>query len=145
DLGTGPLIRGRLLRVGDEEHVLLLTMHHIVSDGWSVGILLRELSQLYGAYRQTRENPLPALPIQYADYAQWQRCWLQGEVLQGQLEYWKEHLAGAPELLQLPTDRARPLVQRYRGGNVRFRLDVPLSRQLKEVSQREGTTLFMTL
>ena len=139
------MIRGRLLKVADQEHVLLVTMHHIVSDGWSIGILIRELSTLYAAYREGRANPLPALKIQYADYAQWQRRWLQGEVLQGQLSYWKKHLEGAPQLLQLPTDRERPLVQGHRGGSVGFRLGAALSRQLKELSQQHSTTLFMTL
>ncbi|HEY6925330.1 MAG TPA: condensation domain-containing protein, partial [Steroidobacteraceae bacterium] len=145
DLTTGPLIRGRLLQLADDEHVLLVTMHHIVSDGWSIGILLRELSLLYAAYRDGQESPLTPLPIQYADYALWQRRWLQGDVLKGQLEYWQKHLEGAPELLQLPTDRARPLVQRYRGGEVAFGLGASLTRELKEVSQQQGTTLFMTL
>ncbi|HEY6926421.1 MAG TPA: amino acid adenylation domain-containing protein, partial [Steroidobacteraceae bacterium] len=145
DLTTGPLIRGRLLQLADDEHVLLVTMHHIVSDGWSIGILLRELSRLYAAYREGGANPLAPLPIQYADYAQWQRRWLQGEVLQGQVAYWQKHLAGAPELLQLPADRERPLVQGHGGGNVRIRLGAALSRRLKEVSQQQGTTLFMTL
>ncbi|HEY6926160.1 MAG TPA: amino acid adenylation domain-containing protein, partial [Steroidobacteraceae bacterium] len=145
DLTTGPLIRGRLLQLAEDEHVLLVTMHHIVSDGWSIGILLQELSRLYAAYREGRSNPLPQLPIQYADYAQWQRRWLQGEVLQEQLAYWQKHLAGAPELLQLPTDRTRPLVQRYRGGEIAFGLGESLSRRLKELSQQQGTTLFMTL
>jgi amino acid adenylation domain-containing protein len=145
DLTTGPLIRGRLVRVGDQEHVLLITMHHIVSDAWSIGILIRELSTLYSAYREGLPSPLPALKIQYADYAQWQRRWLQGEVLQGQLNYWKKHLEGAPGILQLPTDRERPTVQRYQGGSLPIRLGASLSRVLKELSQHQGTTLFMTL
>ncbi|HEX8694997.1 MAG TPA: amino acid adenylation domain-containing protein, partial [Longimicrobium sp.] len=111
DLSEGPLFRATLLRLGGEDHVLLLSMHHVVSDGWSMGVLFRELSALYGAYREGRESPLPELPVQYADYAVWQREQLAGEVLDRQLAYWKERLAGAPELLELPTDHPRPAVQ----------------------------------
>ncbi|MBA2674789.1 amino acid adenylation domain-containing protein, partial [Ramlibacter sp.] len=144
-LTTGPLIRGRLLVVGDEEHVLLITMHHIVSDGWSMGVLTRELSALYGAYSQGQEDPLDPLPIQYADYAAWQRHWLEGEVLQRQSDYWKNRLAGAPALLELPTDHPRPAQQDHRGAMVDFMLDDALSAKLKALSQRQGTTLYMTL
>ena len=96
DLGRGPLLRGTLLRIQDDEHVLLLTMHHIISDGWSSGILMRELSALYTAFVNKQSSPLPALPIQYADFALWQRHWLQGEVLERQVQYWREHLAAVP-------------------------------------------------
>jgi hypothetical protein len=145
DLSAGPLIRGRLLKVSEEEHVLLITMHHIVSDGWSMGVFFAELGALYAAYREGKHSPLAALPIQYADYAQWQRQWLQGEVLQEQLGYWKEQLAGAPQLIELPTDQVRPAQPSYAGAAVAVVLGEQLSRQLKELSQREGLTLFMTL
>ncbi|MDF0607194.1 condensation domain-containing protein, partial [Neisseriaceae bacterium TC5R-5] len=103
DLAQGPLIRGQLLRLSEAEHILLLTQHHIISDGWSMGVFVQELSTLYQAFSEAKVDPLPALPIQYADYALWQRNWLQGEVLQQQLSYWREHLSGAPALLELPT------------------------------------------
>src|SRR3954464_5114260 len=115
DLAAGPLFRATLLRLGAKDHVLLLSMHHIVSDGWSMGVLYRELSALYEAYREGRESPLTELPVQYADYAVWQREQLAGEVLDGQLAYWKERLGGAPELLELPTDHPRPAAQTHRG------------------------------
>jgi acyl carrier protein len=108
DLSQGELLRQTLLRVNEEEHVLLFTMHHIVGDGWSMEILTREVSTLYAAYAAGQESPLPELPIQYADYAVWQRDWLQGEVLEEQLGYWRKQLAGAPAVLELPTDRPRP-------------------------------------
>ncbi|KFX79403.1 Non-ribosomal peptide synthetase module, partial [Ralstonia solanacearum] len=145
DLEQGPLIRGRLVKLGEQEHVLLITMHHIVSDGWSQGVLARELGTLYEAYRAGGEDPLPALPIQYADYAVWQRRWLEGEALQRQGAYWEQALAGAPTLLSLPTDRARPAQQDYAGGSVAVVFDAELRAGLKRLSQRHGTTLFMTV
>jgi amino acid adenylation domain-containing protein len=144
-LDTGPLIRGRLVQSAPEEHVLLITMHHIVSDGWSVGVLIREISTLYTAYRNGEVNPLPPLPIQYADYTQWQRQWLLGERLDRQLSYWRERLEGAPPLLELPTDRPRPAVQSYRGKNLPVTLDEHLTTRLKELAQQRGMTLFMLL
>src|SRR6185369_90034 len=108
DLSSGPLLRALLLRLSEAEHVALFTMHHIVSDGWSRGVLIKEVSQLYEAYSRGEESPLTELPIQYADYAVWQREWLTGEVLDKQLQYWREQLAGAPETLALPTDKPRP-------------------------------------
>ncbi|HEY2967008.1 MAG TPA: condensation domain-containing protein, partial [Casimicrobiaceae bacterium] len=144
DLERGPLLRVRLLRLAESEHWLLLTLHHIVTDGWSSGVLRRELSVLYEAFREGRPSPLPELPVQYADYAVWQREWLRGEVLGEQLSYWKEALADLP-VLELPTDRPRPGVPSYRGGRVAFELGDELSRGLKELGRREGTTLFMTL
>jgi hypothetical protein len=107
NLARGPLIRGRLIRMADADHALLMTMHHIVSDGWSMGVLVNEFSALYAAHIQGQPDPLPALPIQYADYAVWQRRWITGEVLQRQLDFWRHHLSGAPALLELPTDRPR--------------------------------------
>ncbi|MBM0108946.1 hypothetical protein JM946_29835, partial [Steroidobacter sp. S1-65] len=118
DLSSGPLIRGRLLRLREAEHVLAITMHHIVSDGWSVGVLLRELTALYSAYREGKRDTLPPLPIQYADYAQWQRERLARGEFEEQLNYWVAHLRGAPGLLELPTDRPRPATQSFRGGSV---------------------------
>jgi aryl carrier-like protein len=145
DLEHGPLIRGRLVRLADDDHVLLVTMHHIVSDGWSMGVLVNELSALYAACSQGQPDPLPALPIQYADYAVWQRRWITGEVLQRQLDFWRAHLSGAPALLELPTDRPRPPVQDYAGASFGFAFDAELSAGLKALSQRHGSTLFMTL
>ncbi|MGA3706605.1 amino acid adenylation domain-containing protein, partial [Ralstonia nicotianae] len=145
DLEQGPLIRGRLVKLGEQEHVLLITMHHIVSDGWSQGVLARELGTLYEAYRAGNADPLPALPIQYADYAVWQRRWLEGGELQRQGTYWEQALAGAPTLLSLPTDRARPAQQDYAGGSVEVIFDETLSAGLRKLSQRHGTTLFMTV
>src|SRR5205823_8561896 len=124
---------------------LLLTLHHIVADGWSMGVLVRELSALYQAFSAGAPWPLARLPIQYADFAQWQRRWLSGEVLEGQLGYWQQQLAGAPALLELPTDRPRPAVQSFRGASVAFGLEAELTQGLKALSQRAGVTLFMTL
>jgi amino acid adenylation domain-containing protein len=145
DLEKGPLIRGRLIRLAADDHVLLLTMHHIVSDGWSMEVLTRELGTLYDAFRRGGPNPLPPLPVQYADYAAWQRKWVDGEVLREQAEYWKTTLAGAPELLELPTDRPRPARQDYAGAMVGIDLGEELSAGLRTLSQGHGTTLFMTL
>jgi hypothetical protein len=136
DLSSGPLLRVRLLRLSEDEHVLLFSMHHIISDGWSMGVLVREMGLLYEAYSQGRESPLPELPIQYADYAHWQREWLQGEVLEEQLQYWREQLAGAPPLLELPTDRPRPPVQSSRGDRYPFLLKRNLSQALKTLIHR---------
>ncbi|HEX6747845.1 MAG TPA: non-ribosomal peptide synthase/polyketide synthase [Longimicrobium sp.] len=145
DLSAGPLFRAALLRLGEEDHVLLLSMHHVVSDGWSVGVLFRELSALYAAYREGRESPLSELPVQYADFAVWQRKQLAGEMLDRQLAYWKERLAGAPELLELPTDHPRPAVQTYRGATVPVELSPELLERLQALGRSEGATLYMTL
>ncbi|HEU0299933.1 MAG TPA: amino acid adenylation domain-containing protein, partial [Longimicrobium sp.] len=145
DLERGPLIRGRLVRLADEDHVLLLTMHHIVSDAWSMGVLIRELSALYAAYRGGEADPLPPLPVQYADYAAWQRRWVDGEVLRRQADYWRETLGGAPGLLELPADHPRPARQDFAGGAFAVVLDQELTAGLKALGQRHGTTLFMTL
>ncbi|HEU0052101.1 MAG TPA: condensation domain-containing protein, partial [Longimicrobium sp.] len=145
DISAGPLFRAILLRLGEEEHVLLLSMHHIVSDGWSMGVLFRELSALYAAYREGRESPLADLPVQYADYAVWQREQLEGEVLDRQLSYWKERLAGAPELLGLPTDHSRPAVRTYRGASVPVKLSLDLLERLQRLGRSEGATLYMTI
>jgi len=144
DLGRGPLIRGRLLRLSEREHWLLLALHHIITDGWSSGVLARELSELYGVRLRGESASLPALPVQYADYAVWQREWLQGEVLERQLAYWKPALAELP-VLELPTDRPRPAVASFRGGRTSFVIDAELTRRLKELGRSERATLFMTL
>uniref|UniRef100_UPI002116971E condensation domain-containing protein n=1 Tax=Pseudomonas sp. dw_612 TaxID=2720080 RepID=UPI002116971E len=115
------------------------------SDGWSIGLLLHELSALYGAYRQGLDDPLPALTVQYPDYAAWQRRWLGGGALSNQTQYWRERLLGAPELLTLPTDRPRPAQQSFEGASVPVRLDAGLTEKLKALGQRHGTTLFMTV
>ncbi|WP_456015626.1 amino acid adenylation domain-containing protein [Pseudomonas fluorescens] len=145
DLERGPLLRGRLVVMADDHHVLLLTLHHIVSDGWSMGVLTRELMALYQAFSHGLPDPLPPLAIQYGDFAVWQRLWLSGEVLQRQSSYWQQALAGAPALLTLPTDRPRPAQQDYAGSSVEVRLDERLTAGLKALSQRHGTTLYMTL
>jgi len=145
DLAAEPLVRTKLLQLTEAEHVLLLTMHHIVSDGWSIGVFLRELAALYEAFCNNVPLVLPELPIQYADFAVWQRQWLQGEVLESQLAYWKQQLDDAPALLELPTDRVRPAVQTFRGAFQTFTLSKELSDALMTLSQRQGATLFMTL
>ncbi|HET7231440.1 MAG TPA: amino acid adenylation domain-containing protein, partial [Longimicrobium sp.] len=145
DLAEGPLFRAALLRVADEEHVLLLCTHHIVTDGWSSGVLVRELSALYAAYRDGSDSPLAELPVQYADYAVWQREQLRGEVLDQQIGYWKERLAGAPALLELPTDRPRPAVQTYRGATLPVELSLELLDRLQALGRSEGATLYMVV
>ncbi|HEY2495737.1 MAG TPA: amino acid adenylation domain-containing protein [Candidatus Angelobacter sp.] len=145
DLQTGPLIRGRLIRQSEDEHTLLITMHHIVSDGWSMGIFRNEVSKLYSAFRRGEEDPLPELAVQYADYAIWERQWLEGDVLAQQCEYWKRALQDAPAMLELPTDHARPAQQDYRGGIEELVLEQGLTAALRELSWRQGTTLYMTL
>ncbi|REF28437.1 amino acid adenylation domain-containing protein [Xenorhabdus cabanillasii] len=145
DFTCGPLLRGHLLRLAADEHVLLLTQHHIISDGWSVKILIHELSALYQAFSQGQPDPLPELTLQYADYVLWQQQWLQSDVLKTQLNYWRNRLQGAPELLELPTDKPRPIQQSYRGKRVDLAFSPELSAGLKNLSQRHGTTLFMTL
>jgi amino acid adenylation domain-containing protein/non-ribosomal peptide synthase protein (TIGR01720 family) len=144
DLSCGPLMRVFLLRLAKEEHALLLNVHHIIVDGWSLGILLRELAVLYEAFLAGRSSPLPPLPIQYADYAQWQRERLNGEFLKGQLAYWRQQLAG-DSALELPTDYPRPKVQTFRGANRTAILSSKLLESLKELARRENATLFMTL
>jgi hypothetical protein len=145
DLARGPLLRAQLIRLGEEEHVALLTTHHIISDGWSAVVLERELSALYEALSKGAESPLSELPVQYADYAVWQREWLTGAVLAVQLNYWKRRLAGAPPLLQLRSGRPRPARQGFRGARHSFDLPHELSERLKKLGRREGATMFMTL
>ena len=145
DLEAGPLIRGRLIRLGNEEDALLITMHHIVSDGWSLGVFKNELSTLYKAFLHGESDPLPDLEIQYADYAVWQRKWMEGEILQQQADYWKNALAGAPALLELPTDHPRPAQQSFSGALAKLELNAQVTAGLKRLSRRHGVTLYMTL
>jgi amino acid adenylation domain-containing protein len=145
NLENAPLIRCSLLQISAREYVLLLTMHHIVSDGWSMGIFISELSSLYAAFCAGDPSPLPALPLQYADFAVWQKRWLSGVVLETQLNYWRSQLQGSPELLQLPTDRPRPVVQTYHGRTQSFELNQDLTQKLQSLSAESGTTLFMTM
>ena len=144
DLERGPLFRAGLLRLGEKEHVMLISMHHIVCDGWSMGVFWQELGSLYGAFSAGEPSPLPDLPIQYADYTLWQRRWLTGEVLEGQLGYWKDQLAGLPAL-ELPTDHPRPAVQTHRGARQEMVLPEALTEELKGLGRGEGATLFMVL
>ena len=138
-------MRARLLRLSTDEHVLLLSLHHIISDGWSMGVLVREVATLYEAYAVGAESRLKELNLQYGDYAVWQREWLRGEVLDQQLAYWRKQLAGAPPVLELPTDRSRPQVQTFRGAALPFKLSKELAEELRALSRREGVTLYMTL
>jgi len=150
DLMRGPLLRGLLLRLAADfgkatAHVVALTMHHIASDGWSMGILVREVTALYAAFAEGRPSPLPELPVQYADFAVWQSSWLRGEILEGEIAYWRRQLAGLPPLLELPTDRPRPAVQSFRGASRPVRLPAGLTRQVEAFARREGATVFMVL
>ncbi|MGA9380077.1 MAG: amino acid adenylation domain-containing protein, partial [Phormidium sp.] len=160
-MASDSLLRASLVMLSDRSQILLVSMHHIVSDGWSIGVFLQEMTALYNAYTQGfdrsadshgslssaegQRSPLSPLPIQYADFALWQREWLQGEVLHRQLNYWKEHLTDAPALLALPTDRPRKAVQRFLGAHQKFALSVELTEKLTQLSQEQGVTLFMTL
>jgi len=145
NLAAGPLLRVMLLRLGGQEHVVLFTIHHIISDFWSLSILLREITTLYQDLCRHRRSSLPDLPLQYADFSQWQLQYLQGEILETQLAYWKDRLAGAPPLLKLPIDRPRPAVQTYRGAREPFFLPGALTAAFKELSRQEDATLFMIL
>ena len=145
DLEAGPLARGRLIRLADREHALLITLHRIVSDDWSMGVFKRELSELYGAFRDGWADPLPELAIQYPDYAVWQRRRLSGELLQSQSEYWRRILTGAPPVLDLPADRRRPTQRDFAAAFLALELDKSLTARLKALSRRHGTTLFNTL
>ncbi|MCP4661158.1 MAG: amino acid adenylation domain-containing protein, partial [bacterium] len=145
DLARGPLLRTTLVELGEGEHALLLTMHHIIADGWSIGILVHELTALYEAFSTGRPSPLPELAVQYADFAAWQRGWLRGEALAAQLGYWKQQLAGIPGALELPTDRPRPVIPSMRGAMRGVRIPAELTAALEALSRRQGSTLFMTL
>ncbi|WGV24586.1 non-ribosomal peptide synthetase [Halotia branconii] len=145
DLTQDCLLRVTLLHLASESYVLLVTMHHIVSDGWSLGVFIQEFSSLYTAFSQNQPSPLTGLTIQYADFAHWQRQCLQGEVLENQLNYWRQQLAGIPPILELPTDRPRPPVQTFQGQTLNFELNQNLTKQLNILCQKSGTTMFMTL
>lgn len=145
DLAKGPLLRVNLLRLGDQEHILLLTMHHIVTDAWSIEIMVQEIATLYEAFSHGTIPSLQELPIQYADFSEWQREWLQGEVLEAQVSYWKKQLGGNRPMMELPTDRPRPAMQTYLGKQKSLTLSKTLHEALKALSQREEVTLFMTL
>jgi amino acid adenylation domain-containing protein len=145
DLERGPLLRVSLIKLRDEDHVVLFTMHHIISDGWSMGVLVEEVAQLYEAYSQGDDSPLEELAIQYADYAVWQREWLKGEVLEEEIRYWKEQLAGAPAVIELPTDRARPAMHSYRGARERWEIGAEVADKMRELSKEEGVTMFMSM
>jgi non-ribosomal peptide synthetase component F/acyl carrier protein len=145
DLSTGPLVRAGLLRLDQHEHVAMLTLHHIISDGWSVGIFVRELSSAYEAFRDGRIPQLPELPIQYADFAAWQRQWLQGEVLDAQVSYWRQQLSGAPPVQELPTDKPRPKAQSFVGATHIIHVPLPVTESIKQLSRTESASLFMTL
>ncbi|WP_437756712.1 amino acid adenylation domain-containing protein [Sorangium sp. So ce1389] len=145
DLAGEPPIRAHLLRLGERDHVLVISAHHIATDEWSIRIFLRELSELYGVFARGEASPLPELTVQYADYARWQRAWLEGEARARQVDYWRSRLAGAPRVLELRADRPRPAVQTFRGRTLKFELDAALTRGLRELSRASGATLFMTL
>ncbi|HSF42931.1 MAG TPA: amino acid adenylation domain-containing protein, partial [Thermoanaerobaculia bacterium] len=145
DLSRGPLLRTGLLRLTSERHAVWLTMHHIVSDGWSFGVMVRELGELYRAQVRAEAAALPEIAVQYADFAVWQRAWLQGEELERQLGYWRKRLEGAPPLQDLPLDRPRPLVQSFKGSHVPFRVSRDLTRSLVALSRSRGATLFMVI
>ena len=144
-LDTSPLLRVRLLQLNSTTHALLFTMHHIAADGWSMEVLVREVAALYQAFCSGQPSPLPELPIQYVDFAAWQRQWLQGEAIAAQLAYWQQQLSGAPAVLNLPTDYPRPAVQTFRGATYAIELSQELSQALKNLSQQQGSTLYMTL
>ncbi|NEQ20723.1 MAG: AMP-binding protein [Microcoleus sp. SIO2G3] len=145
DLSSLPLLRPKLLRLNEEKHMLILSMHHIISDGWSIGILIRELAVLYEAFSTGKPSPLPNLPIQYADFAYWQRQCLQGEVLNAQLDYWKQQLSGSLPVLQLPTDRERSAIQTFAGKKQFLTLPKAVTEAVRDFNQQQGVTLFMTL
>src|SRR5262249_14769221 len=145
DLATGPLIRGLLLRTDDDMNLLFINQHHIISDGWSIGVFVREITALYDAFSAGLSDPLPALEIQYADFAAWQRRHLSGDKLQRQIDFWTQHLRGAPALLELPTDHPRPPVQDHAGDFVPFALSEELTAALRALSTRHDVTPFMTL
>jgi amino acid adenylation domain-containing protein len=145
DLQRGPVLRTHVIRLAPDDHVTVLSRHHIVSDGWSMELFSWEMVALYQAFHEDRPSPLAPLPIQYADFAHWQREWLRGDALEPQLAYWRQRLAGAPPLFELPTDRPRPPIQTYPGDIRTLHLPGPYLRELRALSRREGTTLFMTL
>ena len=145
DLTKDPLLRTTLLQLADEEHIILVALHHIVADGWSVGLIINGVAAIYEALVAQQPLPLPEPTVKYSDYIHWQRQWLHGETIETQLDYWRQQLAGCPPLLELPTDRLRPAVQTYHGGKRPFVLPPALTQELKHLAEQEGVTLFMTL
>jgi amino acid adenylation domain-containing protein len=145
DLGKAPLLRAKLLHLSAEKAILIVTLHHLVGDGWSINLLVKELSVIYQAFVDGKPSPLTELPLQYADFVYWQRNWLQGEVIDKHLAYWKQQLGGNLPVLQLPTDRPRPPIQTFKGAQQKFTFSQDLTASLKQLSQQEGATLFMTL
>src|SRR6185369_15471416 len=145
DLSTGQLVRVALVKFAADDHGLLLTVHHIISDGWSMNVLIQEVSALYKAFAADEPSPLPELKIQYADFAVWQKDYMQGDVLEAHLDYWRGQLAGASPVLELPTDRPRPAVHTQPGARIPVPFSPALTTALEQVGQREGVTLFMTL
>ncbi|MDZ7400721.1 MAG: condensation domain-containing protein, partial [candidate division KSB1 bacterium] len=145
DISKPPLLRASLIRLNPEEHIVLFTMHHIISDGWSIGVLIKEFVSLYHAFSAGKPSPLDELPIQYADFAVWQKSWLQGELLENQIAYWKKQLAGAPPILDLPTDHPRPPYVTYRGAHQAFIFPKTILEGLKALSKQMNVTLFTTL
>ncbi|HSD47816.1 MAG TPA: condensation domain-containing protein, partial [Pyrinomonadaceae bacterium] len=145
DLETGPLVRAKLVLTNEQEHLFLLSMHHIVSDGWSMGVLLHEVESLYPAFAQGLPSPLPELEVQYSDYAQWQRDWLQGDTLKEEVSFWRQQLEGAPTLLELETDHPRQMMRKLRGAQHPIIFSEEVSQWLREFHRQEGATLFMTL
>jgi hypothetical protein len=147
NLSTGPLIRVKLIVLSQEEHVLLVTFHHIISDGWSMDIFFKEISHLYNEYLkgEEAESTLPDLPVQYADFTLWQRGWLQGEALEQQLAYWKKQLSDIPELLEIKTDKLRPKELTYKGARYKYTLSKDIRNQLSKLSEQNDASLFMTL
>lgn len=145
NLSQAPLLLALLFRLGEEDQIVVMVMHHIISDGWSLKILINEIEALYEAYSDGKGSPLPELPIQYADYACWQREWLQGDALEEQLNYWKSQLTGAPAALELPTDRPRPRTQSYRGATQFIQIPTDVVEDLKRLSKQENASLFMTM
>ncbi|MEM8933496.1 MAG: condensation domain-containing protein, partial [Acidobacteriota bacterium] len=146
DLATGPVLRCRVVRLAEDDHLFVFTFHHIVSDGWSTDLFVRELLAAYARHTGAGEEPTPTLPplaIHYADYAAWEHAWLAGEILEGQLGYWQRHLAGAPAVIDLPTDRPRPPVARHRGGRAPIHLDAELADRLAAITREHGVTAFM--
>lgn len=144
-LDQGPLMRTTLIKMGEAEHILMVTMHHIISDGWSISILIRELGMLYESIVRGQANPLSELTFQYYDYVEWQHKWLEGEVLNSQLDYWKKQLSGQLPFLQLPTNYPRPTIQTYEGATIRFSLPKNISENITTLSHKAGTTMFMTI
>ncbi|MEM7346155.1 MAG: amino acid adenylation domain-containing protein, partial [Chloroflexota bacterium] len=145
DLAQGPLLRTTLLKLAEDVYILLLTMHHIISDGWSMGLFTKELDTLYQAFSADEASPLQDLTIQYADFAAWQRAWLQGDTLEKHLSYWRQALDGLTPVLQLTTDHPRPAIQTFQGGNQHFTIDSSVANALQDFSKKQGVTLFMTL